>query len=438
MKIKRRVLGGLLLAVAVGFTAIPGSAAKPVPVKTYGISVSPSSDVPAGVSVVFTVTLTNTSPGNSNFSSFRLNSPTTPGAFVITNAAFGSGNSNPNASAVIQTTSSSVSVTYLDAVKANQHVTLAVTATTPTVPGCSAVNFSAWAATVWTGGNLSGDLFIKDVSSGLTGTLKGSCVTINVTKYNDVNVNGTQDGGESGLSGWIFTVTETGASDTTDTDGLASLTVPAGDSYEVCETAQEGWANSEPGSLCQTVAATDTTSGATIDLTFGNWATDGVLGCVDGNNTSGVVSGGTEGQQSEATLVRGTNGDGSDCVLIPYNLDVFTDHVILRKDLTGQETARFELTITWGVPFEYGQRAAEFDLDGDPDTTADNFTPDSCVVVDGEAQYPVNPDGSGNYWPAGTAEQPWCVAAVTVVPVGDHLEVTETYLGSGDPTIRYK
>ena len=75
----------LLAALAIVALSLPGWAANPT-TKIYGISVTPTSGVASGTSVVFTVTLTNVSPGNSSFNSFQLSSPTNPGAFVITQA----------------------------------------------------------------------------------------------------------------------------------------------------------------------------------------------------------------------------------------------------------------------------------------------------------------------------------------------------------------
>jgi hypothetical protein len=48
-------------------------------------------------------------------------------------------------------------------------------------------------------------------------------------------------------------------------------------------------------------------------------------------------------------------------------------------------------------------------------------------VIGGVAQYP-----------AANATQHWCFESLTIVGSGSDLQSTETYLGSGDPTIRYK
>ena len=542
----------LLAALAIVALSLPGWAANPT-TKIYGISVTPTSGVASGTSVVFTVTLTNVSPGNSNFNSFQLSSPTNPGAFVITQAVLGSGNSNPNASAAIQRTSSSVSVTGLDPVKPNQKVVLSVTATTPAVSGCDPVAFGTWIANVWTGSSLSGDQFAKNTSSGTTGTLTLACssvdvstyedanvnhvkdtteynvggftidlkqgsavvttttattgtvgtvgtasfasvapgvydvcersrsgwtitdpatargtaactsvtvptagpvvfgnaadATITVTKYEDPNFNGVPDTGEGVLPGWKFQLKDgvgaaIGTEQSTDANGQIMYTVPAGNAYSVCETDPRSdpsgapWVNTSPGgNRCTGVLASSVGSGASVGLTFSN--AQGTLGCDAGNNTDTKAGGGTG-----ATLTRLQNPDNSLCFLVPYSLTATQDLVTFTKDLTTQPLARFQLAITWGVAAKQYPNfgTTTFDLDGNFTTLIDQFTPKNCTVVAGVAQPPKNPDTLGNFWPAGTAEQPWCLAATSVAPIpgGSAMQVTETFLGSGDPSIRRK
>jgi len=79
------------------------------------------------------------------------------------------------------------------------------------------------------------------------------------------------------------------------------------------------------------------------------------------------------------------------------------------------------------------QGAAWIDIDGNGPVPA--FVPDNCVVIGGVAQYPENPNGNGYYPDPGTNE-PWCVAAVDIHPVGNILQATETLLGSNDPNFQ--
>jgi hypothetical protein len=549
----------LLAALAIVAVALPGWAAKPI-TKIYSISVTPSSGVASGTSVVFTVTLTNVSPGNSSFNSFQLSAPALPNpGFVITQAVLGSGNSNPNASAVIQRTSGTVSVTTLDPVKPSQKVVLNVTATTPANTGCDAVGFGTWTATVWSGSALTGDVFnLTGTASGTTGTLAANCssldvstyedanvnsskeisesnvggftidlkqgltvvattttaasgtgvgtasfasvapgaydvcersrsgwtitdpatvrgtdacrsvtvptanpvvfgnaadATITVTKYEDPNFNGVLDTGEGVLSGWKFQLKDgdgaaIGTEQSTGELGQIMYTVPAGNAYSVCETdprsdpssgtyAADPWVNTIPGGdRCTDVPALSVGSGASVGRTFRN--AQGTLGCDAGNNSDTQSGGGTD-----ATLNRLPNSDNSACILVPYSLTATQDTVTFTKDLTTQPFATFQLGITWGVAAKQYPNfgTTTFDLDGNFTTTQnDQFTPNNCTVVEGVAKPPKNPDTEGNYWPLGNAEQPWCLASTTVGPIpgGSDMQVTETFLGSGDPSILRK
>ncbi|MBN1453496.1 MAG: right-handed parallel beta-helix repeat-containing protein [Anaerolineales bacterium] len=81
----------------------------------------------------------------------------------------------------------------------------------------------------------------------------GAPGSITVLKYNDLNRNGQRDDDELGLKDWEFTIG--GDSQTTNENGEATFEgLIAGEEYEICETLEDGWANST--NLCQTVTAT--------------------------------------------------------------------------------------------------------------------------------------------------------------------------------------
>ena len=84
-----------------------------------------------------------------------------------------------------------------------------------------------------------------------------------IEKYADLNQNGSRDTDEPGLNGWEFSVAdssdtivavESSATTPDGDDGVVILRLPPGD-YEVCETTQTAWINTEPGAdpACQLV-----------------------------------------------------------------------------------------------------------------------------------------------------------------------------------------
>jgi hypothetical protein len=103
-----------------------------------------------------------------------------------------------------------------------------------------------------------------------------------------------------------------------------------------------------------------------------------------------------------------------------------------------QADTQFEITIAWGLP------AGPYPDYGHTTVTVNGltFTPNLCTLAGGVPQHPGNPDGDGNFWPNGTAEQPWCVSASSVEPHHfgspedgfDGYQLIETFLGSGDPS----
>ena len=110
-------------------------------------------------------------------------------------------------------------------------------------------------------------------------------ITIDVNKFQDSNLNGTQQDGEPGLDGWDFTL-DGNAAGTTAGGGALSFTASPGVSHEVCEVPQDGWFSTTGGD-CQTITAGDASSGSTVSLDFGN--AHGELGCTTDDNTIDVT-----------------------------------------------------------------------------------------------------------------------------------------------------
>lgn len=95
--------------------------------------------------------------------------------------------------------------------------------------------------------------------------------TLNITKYNDRDLDGARDPGEPGLSGWTFEIRSGGFTFTTITtgsDGTAALTLGAG-TYTVAEVPQLGWTSVDPGGTAPSKTVTVALGQAT-SVIFGN------------------------------------------------------------------------------------------------------------------------------------------------------------------------
>lgn len=129
-----------------------------------------------------------------------------------------------------------------------------------------------------TGGNSTGDAAIRgpNCMSNRNVVAFGNTRPVTnliVEKYADLDQNGSRGADEPGLNGWEFVVTDSDdtivAVDTSSTtpaseDGMVILRLPPGD-YEVCETPQGNWINTDPGTepVCQSVTLAE--EGAVLD-----------------------------------------------------------------------------------------------------------------------------------------------------------------------------
>ena len=176
------------------------------------------------------------------------------------------------------------------------------------------------------------------------GNQQGCNGCLQICKYEDKNGNGQKDSGESYLSGWVFTVTNSNGYSKTVTTGGSGGTCGDGDycvticdlaagNYTITETPQSGWTNTDPadGSRTKTVTVT---CGTTKTVKFGNQ--QGCNGCLqickyedkNGNGQkdsgesylSGWVFTVTNSNGYSKTVTTGgsggTCGDGDYCVTI--------------------------------------------------------------------------------------------------------------------------
>jgi hypothetical protein len=108
----------------------------------------------------------------------------------------------------------------------------------------------------------------------------GKLTDICVFKYNDLNGNGVQDGGEPPLAGWQFTIRDSSggviAQGVTNANGVYCRNtrplVPG--VYTVTETLQSGWTSTNPGGATPTRTVT-LAAGQTLQVPFGNRASTG-------------------------------------------------------------------------------------------------------------------------------------------------------------------
>ena len=502
IKTKHRVwLGSLAILTLLAFTAVPVIAASSNTTKIYGVAVTPadSSDslttpphpnsfgFAGSAGQVFKVKFSNLTPGNSSFNSFKFNAPAD---FVVTDAAVlgqGAGSTDPNLSAIVSwetgchigpsstatpcptspTDSNVVFVQFLDPVSStkavHEFVTIAVTVTTPALASDCSGTDSTWASAptptsgptvVYTGSNLSGDTFAQQsaYTTGTTTTLVG-CLSL---AWGQVPVNGlkSQDITPSP------TVEVVDANNNIVTAATGTVTISIDGTSPSGATLTGNTATLSSGVATFLHLRGDKSGNYTVQASSGSLTSasapftlyDDGIAC---SETKTIVS--NDGTTVVLERPASSDNNGDKCTeKVPFSLDVTNDTVDLLKDqaIVQDQEAKFILTITWApVPAAYPDPySALFDIDGSGPITA--RAPSLCHTDSlNKAQYPANPDGSGSFFPAGTAEFPWCLSSSTTVPVapgtytipgttttvtGDGMQTTEIYLGAGDPTIRYK
>jgi hypothetical protein len=149
-------LKGRVLIAAVAATLVIAIAAVPSlgATKKSVLDVTPNLVV-GGSSSDFTITITNTTPGNSTINSFSVDSPF-PLASPLPGLLPPPESTNPNAQATIAVVGSQVRVQNIDSLKTNQSVKLRVTATPPALPCDQGYE---WTATAYAGNSLTGNQF---------------------------------------------------------------------------------------------------------------------------------------------------------------------------------------------------------------------------------------------------------------------------------------
>jgi hypothetical protein len=206
--------------------------------------------------------------------------------------------------------------------------------------------------------------------------------SIQVTKFNDLNANGTQDANDPAIDTWAFWIdlNHNGVKDANEptantTNGVATFSgVDTGTGYWVCETQQTGWFSSNPGSASESMLApckaVNVTTGTTTSTSFGNYqktkvkvvkTVDGIAPTpADGNIPFDIrygaqpIDGGSTGTIIATATANSTNGG----VIGPD--DWTTVGSPAKYPL---EPGTYQLCET--VPFGYSTSAKNGDADGD-------------------------------------------------------------------------
>lgn len=166
---RRRALVAVVAATlltAIG--AVPSFAAA----KKSVLDVTPNSAT-GGVSTEFTVTLTNTTPGNSTINSFAVTVPW-PESLTQDDVRLVA-STNPNSSMTIEAVGSEVRVRNINPLKTNQFISLGITTTMP--EGCDPAVYE-WTAIAYAGNSLNGDQFPNQGTLVQRQVLNESCAGI--------------------------------------------------------------------------------------------------------------------------------------------------------------------------------------------------------------------------------------------------------------------
>jgi hypothetical protein len=168
------VAGLLLIALA----AVPSFGAS----KKFALDVKPNTAF-ATVSTDYTITIKNTSPGNSTINSFSVDVPfpLQSGTTVTATQPLPSSD-NANAQATVNVVGSQVRVTNIDPIKTNQVLKIGITATAadPGSATCSTTPYT-WTAAAYAGNSLGGDTFAPTATAGFSSTVQlqsASCIHV--------------------------------------------------------------------------------------------------------------------------------------------------------------------------------------------------------------------------------------------------------------------
>lgn len=166
----RVLVGAVAAMVLIALAAVPSFGAT----KKFALDIKPNTAF-AGVSTDYTITIKNTTPGNSTINSFLVNVPfdLQSGTSVTAAPKPLPDSDNTNAQATVTPVGSQVRVQNIDSLKTGQIIKIRITATAadPT-PGTCSTTPKTWTATVYAGNSLSGDQFAPAATTGFNSTVQ--------------------------------------------------------------------------------------------------------------------------------------------------------------------------------------------------------------------------------------------------------------------------
>jgi hypothetical protein len=234
--------------------------------------------------------------------------------------------------------------------------------------------------------------------------------SISGTKYNDADVSGTLDIGESGLPGWEIELKQGATledSATTGTGGAYTFTGVEAGEYQVCEVAQEGWVQTAPDG-CHTVTVGPNATGINF-LNAGGVAIECDVE-TEVSNDDGSVTG---------SFIR----TGEDCDTVKLvEVDVTeTNEVVFIPQGSGNASYTGVLTFE-----KEADNPSALVLQYDPD----DLGPDPFKDVpdcEGTEASPALPEGGDT----------WCVISGSAEYLGESVwNITWDVYGEGDPRFR--
>ena len=111
-------------------------------------------------------------------------------------------------------------------------------------------------------GEFDGQVYLA-IDTARVDVLAPDTATVHAIKYHDQNGNGTREAGEPGLFGWTLCVEDAngdtvGFCQVTDLDGNVTLAPNMPGDFQLCEVAQNGWINTDPGdgTACKPISVT--------------------------------------------------------------------------------------------------------------------------------------------------------------------------------------
>ena len=397
-KVRGVLVAGLVIALTLGITAIPGSAA---PEKIFSLQ-APATVATGTQSISLKVT-NETPSGNSTINSLKV---TVSGGVTINSASAPSGQ--------VTTTSTGIAISNIPPIKNKQSYTITANVTAAAnATGCA--GSATWDTQAWTGSSFNGDTFrllrteinpsTGNPYSNLTTAITRSCslvfnpAPVNAKTGTNIPVTVQIVSDSVVVTGFTGTITLSATPSISGTGSVAIANGPASADFTLNGSAIGSYTATASSAGLTPVSASFTLSDALLDCT-----------AQPGDSSRLYQESGTAGT---ATITLTSTGNCT--TSIPVSVDASQQGfvTVTKPDVTG---SMYELTIDWTVtPNTDYPLATQID-------TGSGFVPMvGCLA-----------SPSGPTIPGG---QLWCVSdSHTYVNTTKHL--VETYIGTKDVTFK--